>query len=52
MADSIADNAELREGGHKVKKRLSGHDISEKFNVDNGSTVPPNLVAIPNTESN
>ena len=38
--------------GYRAKKRPSGHDISEKFNVDNGAAIPPNLIAIPNTESN
>lgn len=38
--------------GYRAKKRPSGHDISEKFNVDNGAAIPPNLLAIPNTESN
>lgn len=43
---------ELLEKGYKAKKRPSGHDISEKFSVDNGAAIPPNLIAIPNTESN
>lgn len=38
--------------GYRAKKRPSGHDISEKFNIDNGAAIPPNLIAIPNTESN
>lgn len=38
--------------GYKAKLRPSGHDISEKFSVDNGASIPPNLIAIPNTESN
>lgn len=38
--------------GYKAKKRPSGHDISEKFNIDNGAAIPPNFLAIPNTESN
>ncbi len=38
--------------GYKAKKRPSGHDISAKFGVDNGAAIPPNLLAIPNTESN
>src|SRR5690606_25532924 len=33
-------------------KRPSGHDISEKFSIDNGAAIPPNLIAISNTESN
>jgi DNA modification methylase len=43
---------ELLEKGYKAKKRPSGHDISEKFSIDNGAAIPPNLIAIPNTESN
>ena len=31
---------------------LSLHDISEKFAIDNGASIPPNLIAIPNTDSN
>ena len=38
--------------GYRPKKRPSGHDISSKFAVDNGAAIPPNLIAIPNTESN
>ena len=33
-------------------KRPSGHNISDKFSVDNGGAIPPNLLSIPNTESN
>jgi site-specific DNA-methyltransferase (cytosine-N4-specific) len=43
---------ELLENGYKAKLRPSGHDISEKFQIDNGGAIPPNLLAIPNTESN
>ena len=43
---------ELLSKGYKAKKRPSGHDISEKFSIDNGAAIPPNLIAIPNTESN
>lgn len=32
--------------------RPSGHDISEKFSRGYGSAIPPNLIAVPNTESN
>lgn len=42
----------LLKNGYRAKKRPSGHDISEKFSVDNGAAIPPNLIAIPNTESN
>jgi DNA modification methylase len=42
----------LLENGYSAKLRPSGHDISDKFQVDNGGAIPPNLLAIPNTESN
>jgi site-specific DNA-methyltransferase (cytosine-N4-specific) len=38
--------------GYKAQLRPSGHDISEKFNTDNGAAIPPNLLAIAHTESN
>ncbi len=43
---------DLLEKGYKAKKRPSGHDISDKFGLDNGAAIPPNLIAISNTESN
>jgi DNA modification methylase len=42
----------LLANGYKAKVRPSGHDISEKFSINNGAAIPPNLIAIPNTESN
>ncbi len=42
----------LLKNGYKAKLRPSGHDISDKFSIDNGGSVPPNLLAIANTESN
>lgn len=42
----------LLKNGYKAKLRPSGHDISNKFSVNNGGAIPPNLLAIPNTESN
>lgn len=48
-SDSMKD---LLKNGYKAMKRPSGHDISEKFNVDNKASIPPNLLAMPNTESN
>ena len=42
----------LLKNGYKAKLRPSGHDISEKFSHDNGASIPPNLIALPNTESN
>src|SRR5262249_36401681 len=38
--------------GYTAKVRPSGHVISKKFRTDNGGSVPPNLIAIANTESN
>ncbi len=43
---------QLLKNGYKAKLRPSGHDISTKFQRDNGGSVPPNLLAIANTESN
>jgi DNA modification methylase len=34
------------------KLRPSGHDISSSFGKDNGGAIPPNLLQIPNSESN
>jgi len=42
----------LLKNGYKAKKRPSGHDISDKFQTDNGAAIPPNLLAIANTDSN
>lgn len=48
-SDSMLD---LLQNGYDAKLRPSGHDISEKFAKDNGGSVPPNLLALANTESN
>lgn len=48
-SDAMRD---LLRNGYKPKLRPSGHDISDKFSRDNGAAIPPNLIAIPNTESN
>ncbi len=37
---------------YSPKKRPSGHDISGRFMEDKGGAIPPNLLQIPNTESN
>jgi DNA modification methylase len=42
----------LLRNGYTRKLRPSGHDISPHFQRDNGGAVPPNLLAIANTESN
>lgn len=41
-----------KEKFYTPKKRPSGHDISAKFGNNNGGAIPPNLLQIPNTESN
>ena len=43
---------QLLKNGYKAKLRPSGHDISEKFNINNGAAIPPNLIALAHTESN
>lgn len=40
------------EGFYTPKKRPSGHDIGKAFSKDNGGAIPPNLLQIPNSESN
>ncbi len=37
---------------YKPAKRPSGHEIADRFGKDNGGAIPPNLLQIPNTESN
>jgi DNA modification methylase len=37
---------------YKPAKRPSGHDIAATFGKDNGGAIPPNLLQIPNSESN
>jgi len=37
---------------YSAKKRPSGHDIGRGFDADRGGAIPPNLLQIPNTESN
>ncbi len=43
---------DLLKNGYKAMKRPSGHDISEKFNRNNGAAIPPNLISLAHTESN
>jgi site-specific DNA-methyltransferase (cytosine-N4-specific) len=47
-------NALLRnaEKFYKPKLRPSGHDISKRFDKDNGGAIPSNLLQIANTDSN
>jgi site-specific DNA-methyltransferase (cytosine-N4-specific) len=48
-SDSMRD---LLRNGYRAMRRPSGHDISDKFSRDNGAAIPPNLIAMANTESN
>jgi len=48
MKKLIADPAAF----YTPKKRPSGHDIGTAFAKDNGGAIPPNLLQIPNSESN
>ena len=43
---------QLLRNGYNPRLRPSGHDISDKFGINNGGSIPPNLLAFPNTESN
>lgn len=42
----------LLKNGYKPALRPSGHDISDKFQRDNGGAIPSNLFQFSNTESN
>ena len=48
-SDSMHD---LLRNGYKAQLRPSGHNISSKFQKHNGGSIPPNLIALANTESN
>jgi len=48
MKKLIADPAAF----YTPKKRPSGHDIASAFGKDNQGAIPPNLLQIPNSESN
>lgn len=41
----------LLERGYRPGIRPSGHRITDKFSRDNGGAIPPNLLAVANTES-
>lgn len=42
----------LLKNGYEAKLRPSGHQISDKFQVDRGGSIPPNLLQFANTDSN
>jgi DNA modification methylase len=52
LSDYSESMKALLKNGYTRKLRPSGHDISPHFQKDNGGSVPPNLLAIANTESN
>ena len=52
LAPYSASMRDLLKNGYTAKLRPSGHHISDKFGRDNGGSVPPNLLAVANTESN
>lgn len=43
---------DLFTNGYQAKLRPSGHNISNNFMKKHGGSIPPNLIALPNTESN
>jgi DNA modification methylase len=43
---------QLLANGYKPKRRPSGHDISDKFMKENDGAIPPNILELPNTDSN
>src|SRR6266540_7478 len=51
-SDRMKKLLEDPDGFYKPKKRPSGHDIGRAFGKDNGGAIPPNLLQIPNSESN
>ena len=51
-SDRMKKLIEDPDGFYTPKKRPSGHDIGKAFAKDNGGAIPPNLLQIPNSESN
>src|SRR6266496_390676 len=51
-SDRMKKLLEDPDGFYTPKKRPSGHDIGKAFSKDNGGAIPPNLLQIPNSESN
>lgn len=51
-SDRMKKLLDLGKKYYDPKLRPSGHDISEGFNKNNGGAIPPNILPIPNTESN
>jgi site-specific DNA-methyltransferase (cytosine-N4-specific) len=51
-SDRMKKLLEDPEAFYSAAKRPSGHDIGMGFGKDNGGAIPPNLLQIPNSESN
>lgn len=51
-SDRMKKLLEDPEAFYSPKKRPSGHDIGTGFGTDNGGAIPPNLLQIPNSDSN
>lgn len=51
-SDRMLKLLDNQEKFYSPKLRPSGHDISKGFGNDNGGAIPPNLLQIPNSESN
>jgi len=51
-SDRMKQLLKNQEKFYTPKKRPSGHDISKRFGTNNNGAIPPNLLQIPNTESN
>ena len=46
------DMERLLKRGYRNKTRPSGHNISTKFSADNKGSIPPNVIALGNNDSN
>lgn len=51
-SDRMKKLIENPEKFYTPKVRPSGHNIGSSFGKDNGGAIPPNIIQIPNTESN
>jgi DNA modification methylase len=51
-SDRMKKLLENSEKFYTPKVRPSGHDVARSFDKNNGGAIPPNLLSIPNTESN
>ncbi len=52
LAPYSKDMQRLIERGYVAKKRPSGHNITHKFQVNRGGSIPPNVIERGNNESN